>query len=361
MQVGLVIYGDLNTLSGGYLYDRKLVDFLHRQGDSVEIISIPWRGYARHVLDNFDLDLYRRLLHVGVDILLQDELNHPSLFAINRRLRRRVGYPIVSIVHHLRCAEQHPAWLRRVYLWVEKAYLDSVDGFVFNSQTTRRMVEQVCACEKAGVVATPGGNALDGEKVVRRNAHSQNILVQILFVGNWIERKGLHRVITALGGLRAYDWRLTIAGRTGVDKRYTRRVLRLIEQSGLSERVTILGAVTDEQLLSLWHNSHILALPSQYEGFGIVYLEAMRFGVVPVGGSLGAAGEIILDGENGLLVAPGKEDDLRRGLESLIRDPHYRQRLSTAALARYCQFPTWDDSMRRIRQFLLEQTGQYNP
>ena len=44
MRIGLVIYGSLDTLSGGYLYDRMLDEHLRRQGDEVEIISLPWRN-----------------------------------------------------------------------------------------------------------------------------------------------------------------------------------------------------------------------------------------------------------------------------------------------------------------------------
>jgi hypothetical protein len=48
MRLGLVIYGSLNTFSGGYLYDRKLVEHLRRAGDEVEIVSLPQRSYAQH-------------------------------------------------------------------------------------------------------------------------------------------------------------------------------------------------------------------------------------------------------------------------------------------------------------------------
>ncbi len=57
MRLGLVIYGNLETISGGYLYDRKLVEHLERQGDQVEIISLPWRNYARHLGDNLQIHL----------------------------------------------------------------------------------------------------------------------------------------------------------------------------------------------------------------------------------------------------------------------------------------------------------------
>ena len=49
MRIGLIIYGSLDTLTGGYLYDRLLVEHLRRQGDHVDIISLPWRTYGRHL------------------------------------------------------------------------------------------------------------------------------------------------------------------------------------------------------------------------------------------------------------------------------------------------------------------------
>ena len=50
MRLGLLIYGSLDNISGGFLYDRRLVQHLRRGGDRVEIISLPWRGYGRGLL-----------------------------------------------------------------------------------------------------------------------------------------------------------------------------------------------------------------------------------------------------------------------------------------------------------------------
>jgi hypothetical protein len=91
------------------------------------------------------------------DILLQDELNHPSLAWINRRLK---GTPIVSIVHHLRSSERHPGWLMPFYRLVERRYLRSVDGFIFNSQTTAAAVNQLHPHAKPSQIAYPAGDRL---------------------------------------------------------------------------------------------------------------------------------------------------------------------------------------------------------
>ena len=143
MRIGLVIYGSLDTVSGGYLYDRKLVAHLRRQGDAVEIISQTPAGYVRHLGQNFSAELRRRLQSASYDVLLQDELNHPSLFLLNRQLKRHVGYPLVSIVHHLRVSEQHNTLLSPFYRYVERLYLHTIDGFIFNSPTTLDAVREL--------------------------------------------------------------------------------------------------------------------------------------------------------------------------------------------------------------------------
>ena len=86
MRIGLLIYGSLETVSGGYLYDRKLVEYLRRRRVEVEIVSLPWVGYGRSLFHNFSPPLYRQLHDAPYDLLLQDELNHPSLFLLNRWL-----------------------------------------------------------------------------------------------------------------------------------------------------------------------------------------------------------------------------------------------------------------------------------
>ena len=87
MRVGLIIYGHLDIRSGGYLYDRKLVAALRARGDEVAVLSLPWRNYGRHLLDNWDRRLLANARASQLDVLLQDELNHPSLVWQNARLR----------------------------------------------------------------------------------------------------------------------------------------------------------------------------------------------------------------------------------------------------------------------------------
>lgn len=359
MRAGLVIYGGIETLSGGYLYDRKLVDYLRRQGDRVEIISQPRRAYGLCLADGLSPRWVSKLARLEVDILLQDELNHPSLWGVNTRLNNRTHFPIVSIVHHLRSSEDHPAGWLPLYRQVERAYLRSVSGYVFNSATTRTAVEALSGRPATlSVVATPAGDRLEGrlgEAQIMQRVKSRSEL-RVLFVGNLMPRKGLDTLLEAVALARNGRIHLRVVGRRDVDAAYTQQVDRQVERLGLAKRVIFLGAVGDARLAEEMKAADTLVVPSQYEGFGIVYLEGMGFGLPAVGGSLGGAGEIIQDGVNGLLVKPGDAQGLAEGLERLANRASLLE-MSLAARRRFGELPGWEQSMRRARDFLVEISG----
>jgi glycosyltransferase involved in cell wall biosynthesis len=353
MRVGLVIYGSLDTVSGGYLYDRQLVSHLRRQGDRVEIISLPWRPYLLRLTDNLSASLARRMGR-GYDLLLEDELNHPSLAWANARLAS--GPPLVSIVHHLRRSEARPRLLNGFYARVEQRYLRSVDAFIYNSQTTRRAVEALTGRQPAHVIAYPAGDrlqpSLTGDQVVER---ARGGPLRLLFVGNLIPRKGLHNLLSALSGVRP-AWELRVVGSPRVDPRYARRVQA---QAGRlpGDRVCWLGSLPDAALAAEMAAAHVLAVPSTYEGFGIVYLEAMGFGLPALATTAGGAGEIVTDGQNGFLVAPGDAAALARRIETLAGDRTRLAAMGARALARYARHPSWEETAAAARRFLLDVAG----
>ena len=369
MRIGLLIYGSLDTLSGGYLYDRKLVEHLRQAGDSVEIVSLPWRSYPAHLADNLSLRLYWRLRDLSVDILLQDELNHPSLALVNRLLRRlKPRYPLISIVHHLRSSERHPRRLLPLYRAVERAYLRTVDGFIFNSRTTRQAVaalrgeseeergEKENLAPLSGVIAYPAADHLpapdDGavEKLISARESDPGPL-RILFVGNLIPRKGLHHLITALSRLPKADWLLDVIGDEAVDREYAAALRRQIGAAGLEGNIRLHGRVSDEELAQRYRAAHLLAVLS-YEGFGIVYLEAMAFGLPVLASIHGGSGEIVDHGVNGFLVEPADAAGTAAHLSALAGDRERLAALGRNARQCFTSHPRWTDSAAAVRAYL---------
>jgi glycosyltransferase involved in cell wall biosynthesis len=356
MRVGLIIYGDLSLTSGGYLYDRRLVGYLRAQGDEVEIFSLPWRNYRNHLLDNLRRDLMNNLRQTNFDILLQDELNHPSLFWLNRRLRPHITWPLISVVHHLRSSERHPTWQLKLFHMVERSYLQTIDGFVFNSETTRGTVKALLGKEKTHVVAYPAGDHIAGhaEPAFILERAQRNGPLRLLFVGNVTPRKGLHLLLAALETLSEELWQLEVIGDLNTDRTYAERLMKPDGANGFSNNITWHGRLHAASVEKLMASSHVLVVPSSYEGFGIVYLEGMRYGLPAIGTTSGAAHEIISHGQNGFLIDPDDAGSLVRHIITLHQDRQLLAQMSAAALARSQSHPTWETSMRRIRDFLLQ-------
>jgi len=354
VRIGLIIYGSLDTLTGGYLYDRLLVEHLRRHGDQVDIISLPWRTYGRHLGDNLSLNLYGRLRHASFDALLQDELNHPSLFWLNQRLRRYVRYPIVTIVHLLRCSEPRPAWHNQLYRWVERRYLKGLDGLVFNSQTTQVAVEQLVGSHRPGAVAYPGRDhlppTLTPQQIEART--QQPGPLRLLFVGNLTPVKGLHTLLQALRHVPSDMWCLTVVGSLTMDPDYVHSIRRQIDASAWHDRVRLLGACPNAEVATYLTQHQVLAVPSLYEAFGIAYLEAMGFGLPVIASSAGAAHELITQAEHGFLVAPGDAATLAQHISTLQHDRDCLRRMSLAAYRRAQMHPTWAECAGQVRQLL---------
>jgi len=344
MKIGFIIYGSLNTLSGGYMYDRMLVEYLRAQGDSVEIISLPWRNYAAHLTDNLSFKLPANL-----DILIQDELNHPSLIAANSG---KHSYPIVSLVHHLRCSELRSKWQNNFYRRIEQKYLQSVDGFIFNSQTTKGVVNNLLRKSVPEVVAYPptdrfGEAILENEIKVRA---SQTPL-RILFLGNVMSRKGVHTLLKAVRSLQPAV-RLDLVGSLSVEPRYARQMQDFVAANGLSSIVTFHSSLDNEPLKQKLQQAHVLIVPSTYEGFGIVYLEGMALGLPAIGTTAGAAREIIEHGKTGYLIEPNDSAILAAHISALASDRNLLTELSLNARKCYTQQPAWNETASRIRIFL---------
>ncbi len=356
MRVGLVIYGSLDTLSGGYLYDRTLLTYLRDWGDEVEIFSQSWRDYARHLGDNLSHSFLKRLQQARLNVLLQDELNHQSLVWLNRRLLSSTRYPLISIVHHLRCSEMRPAWQNYFYRTVETAYLTTVSGFIYNSQTTRAATEHLVGTQKPHVVAPPGENRfnphISDEQILARTQREGPL--QVLFVGNVIPRKGLHTLLSALARLPDQTWKLTVAGNTDIDPGYITGIRHQVQLFKNSHRIEFRGILSDTSLSELLARSDILVVPSSYEGFGIVYLEGMGFGLPAIATTAGGAVEIIHDGENGYLIPHDDPTTLAERLRLLQQDRRQLAAMSLSARSQYEQQPMWNDSCRRIRGFLQQ-------
>lgn len=351
MRVGLVIYKNLDRVSGGYLYDRKLVEHLEARGDEVVLFSQPERPYPLRLIDNANLSFWERLRAADLDVLLQDELNHASLAVGNYWLRHHLDAPIVTIVHHLRVQEHRSALSLALSRSLERLYLRTTDACIYNSQSTKRSVESLAGA-RSHVLARPSGRRfgppISTEHVYSRAASDGPL--RILFVGNLIPRKRPHLLIEGLKQAQSSNWTLDIVGDLSANDSYAAALRRYLGELNDSSRVTLHGQLPDDDLKQLFDASHVLAVPSAYEGYGIVYVEAMGRGLPVLASPHGGVRDVVCDGENGYFVDTAA--DIGETIDVWADDREHLAEMGCAAVSHYRSTPTWTETCRRIASFL---------
>ena len=356
MKVGLLIYGNLNILSGGYIYDRILVEGLRRLGNDVKVIAIPYRQYVSHLQDNFSRKLQLSLISQNLDVMIQDELSHPSLFLLNRKLKGKIKYPIVSLLHLLQDPNSHTCLLKKLHIWIEKMYLKTMDGLICNSHHTKITALQRIGAQIPTTIAYPAATHIECPQnldLIEERAMQPGPL-RILYLGNLIRRKGALDLIMALKDLDCSLWKLDIVGRLDMEENYVKLVRDTINKYEIMSHTTIHGTLTGTELSRQINENHILVLPSYYEGFGMVYLECMGHGLPAIGTTAGAVDEIITHDVNGFLIEPGNITALRKYISIFMNDRNKLIRMGKAAVKRFESHPSWDDTIIKIHKFLNE-------
>lgn len=235
----------------------------------------------------------------------------------------------VRTVVHMHGSDFHlyfrslPGWYKRAVV----AILRRCQRVIVIGDYWRKFATQELGLDPARVVLIHNG--APRPDVPRRAA---NDTPRLLMLGELGPRKGTPELIAALATpeLRARRWTATLAGNGPVDE-FRSKVAAL----GLSDRMTLPGWQSSEQVKALLAVADIFVLPSRQEGLPVAILEAMAGNVAVIATPVGAISDAIVDGQTGLLVPPGDVPALATALVRLIDDTTLREALSRQARARF--------------------------
>jgi glycosyltransferase involved in cell wall biosynthesis len=152
---------------------------------------------------------------------------------------------------------------------------------------------------------------------------------EILFVGRLLHGKGLSLLFEAIAELRRREldvW-ATVIGDGPARGDAQRSVGRL----GLSDHVRFLGSLGQGEIVEYYKRADLFCLPSFAEGIPVVAMEAMAMGLPVVSTRIMGIPELVDDGTDGILVAPGRTDELTEALDRLVRSPEDRRIMGKAA------------------------------
>jgi glycogen(starch) synthase len=248
--------------------------------------------------------------------------------------------PLVSTIHATE-AGRHSGWVagdisRQVHA-VESWLVRDSDSLITCSASMSEEITELFGPDLSESTVIPNGIDTEGWPFARRQARSGP--AELLFVGRLEYEKGVHDAIAALPRIRRTHpgTTLTIAG-DGTQRDW------LVEQARkhkVLKATNFVGLVDHQELLHLLHRADAAVLPSHYEPFGIVALEAAAAGAPLVTSNVGGLGEAVIDGVTGLSYPPRSIPALAAAVRTVLDDPAAAQRHALAARKRLTSDFSW--------------------
>jgi glycosyltransferase involved in cell wall biosynthesis len=329
--VVFAVPGDIATPTGGYAYDRRIIAELGLLGWQAEVLGLG-EGFPFPSADTRAAAGARLAALPLQHPIVVDGLAFGALPEAADALR--ASHRLIALVHHPLALETGLSATDRASLHrSERSALACARHVIATSKTSARLLaaDYGVASDRLSVVE-PGTDRV----AAQRREHAGEVV--LIAVGAVIPRKGYDVLVAALARLAHLPWRLVIAGDGGRSPDTYRRLEADIAALGLAGRVALPGAVSSEQLASLYSQSDLFVLSSRFEGYGMAFTEAIAHGLPVVGTTSGAIPQTVPDAA-GVLVPPDDVEALAAALRRLIEDPAERERL--AAAARAARFPSW--------------------
>ena len=131
----------------------------------------------------------------------------------------------------------------------------------------------------------------------------------------------------------------------------------LAERLGLADRVIFAGAVGQDAIGAHYEAASVFCLPSFWEGIPVVLMEALACRRPVIATAVAGVRELVRDGETGLLVSPGRDDELADALERLLEDPALRHRMGEAGRRYVADCYDIDASAAQLARLFGDATG----
>jgi glycosyltransferase involved in cell wall biosynthesis len=341
MRIALLVPGPFSIVSGGYGYDRRLVEGFRAAGHDVEVVELE----GHHPLPDSTAEASARAaldsLPDGTRIII-DGLGLPAFapFVDELAAKRAVG-----LIHHPTAIEPGVPDDERARLKeLESLLFPRLARLIATSRLTadRLPLEFPVDAARIGVVE-PGTDAAE------RSKGSGGPGCAILSVGVLVPRKGHDVLLRALARLTDLDWHLTIAGGPR-DPVHAQTLAALVEELNLAARVTFAGEVAQDALEKLYASADLFALATHWEGYGMAAAEALARGL-PLAITAGGAIADVVPRTAGIVAPPGDVTSLSRAMRRPMYDRALRAEMADAAWEAGQALPRWPD---RATAFLAE-------
>ncbi|WP_035623124.1 glycosyltransferase family 4 protein [Hydrogenophaga intermedia] len=336
----MLVPGDPLTPTGGFTYDRCLLEALRSRGRAVEVLRIdgdwPWPDEATRAAARAAF----AALPDGTCVIA-DGLAFGALDAEVAPHAQRLRW--LGLVHHPLHLETglDAAQARRLREQEARALRHTRQVVAVSATTAHEVAALGVPAERIAVVEP--GNHLPPS--VSRPATAGG--VQLLCVATLTPRKDHALLLRALSGLVKLDWTLHCVGSAERDAACASGLLASTASGPLAGRVVWHGELVDAALQARYAAADVFVLASRYEGFGMVINEALLHGLPIVASRAGALASTV-PAEAGLLPPAGDEAAWRDALARVISDAALRERLAGGAREAARRLPSWAEQAARF-------------
>ncbi|EFO33024.1 glycosyl transferase, group 1 [Roseibium sp. TrichSKD4] len=343
--------GDLDTPTGGYVYDRRIITSLEQLGWDVELLSLG-EGFPfpeEKVLRKAEKRLLGlpRGARTVIDGLAYGVMDHSApQFATH--------LDITALVHHpLGCETGLSYEQAAEFINKEQRSVQAAKRVIVTSPATAQQVETLFGVPRERIhVVVPGTEK--SASVDRALVPSKSTAPKLLCVATVTRRKGYDLLVQALGQLADLDWHLDIVGATDRDPACFGDVTELIAKHSLEGRITFHGALPASELGQFYRSADIFVLASRYEGYGMAYTEALAHGLPVIGSGGGAVRQTLPEGAS-LYCETESVVQLTEALKRLIMFPQERMHFAQAAREAANTLPTWAAAAKLFASALGDQ------
>ncbi len=338
-----LVPGELDTRTGGYGYDRRIIGGLR---------AAHWRGDVESLGEGYPAPgaearaLARRVVEALPDgtLAVVDGLAFGVMPELAQAHARRIRW--IALVHHPLSLETGlaPETQRRLFD-SERRALAAARGVIVTSPATARALAAFGVAASQVAVVEPGTDPAP----LAQGSGSAGL--SLACVASVTPRKGHALLIEALAGLQDRPWTLHCAGSLAMDPDCVSALIEAIDRLGLRERVVLHGELDEAGLDALYAAADAFVLPSFHEGYGMALAEALARGLPVISTRAGAIPDTVPPAA-GVLVPPGDGAALRAALRRVIDDADWRAQLASGARAARGRLPTWADSAARFASAL---------
>jgi glycosyltransferase involved in cell wall biosynthesis len=337
-EVAFAIPGDLSAPTGGYEYDRRMIEHLPRTGWRVRHVALPGDFPAPSAASLAATEAAIAATPTDA-VLLCDGL---AFGALPAALIERTHKRFVALVHLPLALETglSPARAETLARSERDALARTAHVVTASKALAAILAHDYGVAPEHITVAEPGSDPAP-------RARPAPGVPRLLSVGTIAPVKGYDILIGALARVSDLQWECRIAGSLTRDPETAAALRAAIARHGLASRVHLLGALGSDALAAEYAQARLFVLASRFESYGIAAADALARGIPVVATGVGALPDTV-PADAGTLVRPGDADALAAVLRELLSDPGAIERRAEAAWRHASKLPRWEETARKL-------------